>query len=611
MTFQNSKYLQSTFFVVACIYLYVFMDWLFFATKPSFLSAHPWSIRVVVFFTAAWPFLLMVLLLHAVLCGAAWLLCRSDRFKAAGMVCLRVVPAVIISSLVIMLIDNFTYTAFHWGIVKSDIYTIPIYWVIFLAIFISMFRRKIVRRPMLAWGAMSLVAISLVLAGCSALANTRGPALGGIGRPDKPLPNIIMFASDGVNADHLSAYGYDRSTTPNLDKWLSRALVAENAFTNSGMTSGSLTAMMTGKYPATTKLFYPPQTLQGENAYQHFPGMLRKLGYESLQETVPYYGDALALNWLNSFNYANGRKLHWSGAESIGVPQTSSQFARIVRDRFRDRAKQLLFVEHMNDTYAAVVSEDGAKGHTLGDDGRMAAVYEFIEHARRPFFIHIHLMGTHLSGPHCCVWHGTSTFKPSAGTSPAEQDITNFDNAILHADQYFGQMMDLLRKRHLLDNTIVVYSSDHATGWAFNSRVPLIFIFPKGTEKGRIGSPAQLIDVAPTLLDYLGVETPSWMEGKSLLKDQPSLYRPIFVGYRAQYLGAAAGHAVIGPPTFDLAKEGLIVCNRWYVLSLADHSVAAGKVADFQGKCDPAKLPDAKTAGAMMTRHLEERGFKF
>jgi hypothetical protein len=156
-----------------------------------------------------------------------------------------------------------------------------------------------------------------------------------------------------------------------------------------------------------------------------------------------------------------------------------------------------------------------------------------------------------------------------------------------------------------------VYSSDHATRWAFNSTVPLVFIFPHGKNKGRIDAPAQLMDVAPTLLDYMGIDIPPWMEGRSLLADDLSFYRPIFVGYRALYRDASAKHADIGPPLYDLEKDGMVVCNSWYVLTLADHKVVKGKVADFRGTCDTSKLPDAKTAGAMMTRHLEERGFKF
>jgi len=611
MQFLKNKYFQCTFFVVACTYLYVFMEWLFFVTKPSFLSSHSWPERVVVFFTGIWPFLVAALLLHAIMCGVAWLLGRSARLNAISGACLHAVPALVISGLVIMLIDNFTYTVFHWGIVKTNLYTIPVYWILFLVVFVLMLRRKVMSKRGLSGAAILLLAVSLVLAAWSALASPANSALRGVQRPAQSMPNIILFASDGVNADHLSAYGYKRNTTPNLDKWMDKALVAENAFTNSAMTSGSLTAMMTSKYPATTKLFYPPQTLQGTDAYQHLPGILHRLGYESLQETIPYYADAMDLNWLDSFEYANGRKLHWSNTELAGPAQTSAQFARRIRDRARSRAGQLLLVKPMEDHYAAVVSGSENKGKALTDKERMDAVFDFIKRVHQPFFIHIHLIGTHLNGPHCCEWRGTPTFVAAPGATPAQQDDVNLDNAILQADRYFGQMMELLRQRGLLDNTIVVYSSDHATRWAFNSTVPLVFIFPHGRHKGRIGEPVQLMDVAPTLLDYMGMTVPAWMEGKSLLRDDLSFYRPIYVGYRALYRDAAAKHADIGPPLYDLEKDGLVVCDQWYVLTLANHETIQGTVFDFRGKCDASKMPDAKAAGAMMTKHLEERGFKF
>jgi hypothetical protein len=119
------------------------------------------------------------------------------------------------------------------------------------------------------------------------------------------------------------------------------------------------------------------------------------------------------------------------------------------------------------------------------------------------------------------------------------------------------------------------------------------------------------MDIAPTILDYIGLKVPPWMEGKSLLRQRLSVYRPIFVGYRALYRGAAAKHADIGAPLYDLEKDGLVVCNHWYVLNLVDHAVTEGEVSDFRGTCDASKIPNAKAAGAIMTRHLEARGFKF
>lgn len=603
----KSEYVHSAVRTVVYVYLYVFLEWLFFMTKPSFLGTHPWLVRIGALFTGVWPFLAAALILHASICILAWAADKLGRNALSGAL-LRVVPALVIASTALILVDNFTYTTFRWGIVKTTPYTATLYWILFLVIFIVALRHVSARtrlKPKIACALLGISALSLAL---SSMGSELGKPHYRLIHSGKPLPNIVFFASDGVNASHLSAYGYQRDTSPNLNEWLAQSLVAENAFTNSGMTTGSLTAMMTGKYPATNKVFYPPQTLTGESAYQHLPAVLRQLGYDSLQESLPYYGDAMSLNWLDSFNYANGRKLHWSETKnSSAVLQVSSQFARRIRDRLQGRIEQLLLIRHMTDDYAAVTSEEGATGLVVSDKERMNRVFNFIRNAHRPFFIHIHLMGTH-----CCKWHAKlKPFQVPATATQAEKDDAAFDNVILQSDRYFGQMMELLRKQRLVDNTLVIYSSDHIKGWDFRGQIPLIFIFPGGAHKGHITTTVQMIDVAPTVLDYLNMDIPSWMEGKSILRDDFSQYRPIFVSYRAQYLDKASHHAVIGPPTFDLAKDGLVICNRWYILSLADDKIASGSIPTYHGACDTSRLPDLTAAKMIITKHLSERGFRF
>jgi arylsulfatase A-like enzyme len=74
-----------------------------------------------------------------------------------------------------------------------------------------------------------------------------------------------------------------------------------------------------------------------------------------------------------------------------------------------------------------------------------------------------------------------------------------------------------------------VINSDHASQWKITERVPLMIRFPKSAVKGRVAANVQLADVAPTMLSYLGVRIPTWMDGQSLLPaTAPSPSRRIF-----------------------------------------------------------------------------------
>ena len=605
---RKGEYTQSVVRVLICTYLYVLLEWLFFVTKPSFLSIRPWSERITALLVGVWPFLVVTLILHIVIIGFTWIVDRLGRKPVLGRHMLALVPSLILATLAIILIDNFTYTAFTWGIVKTGPYTIPLYWLAFVGIFILILRSKLVcinTKPMAVGALLVLLVVPLIWA-----------ATGGkfieekydAKRSDVARPNIIMFASDGVNADHMSAYGYYRDTTPNLDSRLGSALIAENAFTNVAMTIGSLTSTMTGKYGATTRVFYPPQTLTGRDAYEHLPRVLRKLGYRSLQETIGYYADARQLNWLDSFDYSNGRALHWTRIDKLPIKlQAAGQLVVRLHDRLEERLQQLLFLKRMTDHYAGVVSSEKDAGKVVSDRERMARVFGFIERERQPFFVHIHLMGTH-----CCKWRSKDVhFQVGADASESERTNALFDDSIRRSDEYFGEMMKLLERKGILDNTIVVYSSDHVKGWDFRSQVPLIFFFPHGEHKGKLMADAQLIDVAPTILDYLRIRAPAWMEGRSLIGEELPEHRPIFVGYRAQYLDTAARHADIGPPYYDLAKAGLVECNRWYIFSLDDRSIESGLNANYRGSCDGYAQPDDEAAELIISKHLHQRGFIF
>jgi phosphoglycerol transferase MdoB-like AlkP superfamily enzyme len=131
---------------------------------------------------------------------------------------------------------------------------------------------------------------------------------------------------------------------------------------------------------------------------------------------------------------------------------------------------------------------------------------------------------------------------PYASTVPGpfagRGDIDRYRNAIHEGDAALGQLLSGLRQRGLDSNTVVVVFGDH--GQAFgqhpgnfahslalyeeNVGVPLIFSVP-GAGAARIARTASLVDVAPTVLERLGVEAPAEVEGASLLRPAPRAAR--------------------------------------------------------------------------------------
>ena len=85
----------------------------------------------------------------------------------------------------------------------------------------------------------------LVLIGFLVLAGASGsPVLGGADRP-----NVVLITIDTLRADHISAYGYDRQTSPQMDRLIERGIRFDDARPVEPLTSPALCSMVTSLYP--------------------------------------------------------------------------------------------------------------------------------------------------------------------------------------------------------------------------------------------------------------------------------------------------------------------------------------------------------------------------
>jgi arylsulfatase A-like enzyme len=125
---------------------------------------------------------------------------------------------------------------------------------------------------------------------------------------------------------------------------------------------------------------------------------------------------------------------------------------------------------------------------------------------------------------------------PEAGPFSEETDAQRYLNALHYGDQALGQLFEGMKKLGRYENTLFVFCGDH--GEAFgehagnfghtlyiyeeNVRVPLVMFAPGlTTAQHRVPHLASVIDIAPTILDLLGLEIPSAYQGVSLLRVQP------------------------------------------------------------------------------------------
>lgn len=330
---------------------------------------------------------------------------------------------------------------------------------------------------------VSAIALASALAGCGGEA----PGDSAVRRP-----NIVLYVVDTVRADRLGVYGYGKPTSPRLDAFAADAVLFENAYAQSSWTRPAVASLFTGLLPPAHRTVGRRSVLP-EDAVT-LAEILAAHGYEGL-------GLVRNPNVGRAFGFAQG-------------------FAR-----FR--------------------SEDRERDETMLD--RVRLWLDERQDAEAPFFLFLHAIDPH--GPYDPAPEFEETFE--AGGAPehyrtvryllqlnrgevepepetAEALSRLYDAEVAQNDRAFGELLDELEARGLSEDAAVIYVSDHGEEFAEHGRwehglslyeevlrVPLVMRLP-GVPARTIETPAQHIDLLPTLLGYLGIEPPP-NDGRDLL----------------------------------------------------------------------------------------------
>ncbi len=600
--------------------LYILMEWLFIITKPSFISTgsvfekasallNGSALLVLAAVLLSVPFVILYYVLNA----------KTGRSVIRVLLCL--IPALLLSATVLLLVDNITYTAFKYGVVSTKGIVRTVYLIVFILLSIGLMypifkwsrslekaRRKLTPRqkrrfPLI----LALIVIAFAVLPVAFNPYLKNPlAKPAAGINSEKLPNIILITGDGINAAKLSLYGSDKDTTPFLKEIAGISLVAENNFSNAQGTIGSTTSTLTGKYPSDTRVLASTDILKGEDAYQHLPGILESYGYYTVQLNFTYYADAYRTNFQDAFVEANGEsparnKIQSSLAKLL--PTDNYYFMREVYSRISDRIEHLFYIKNMVNPFLQVTEAP----EKFNDQEKLDYLFKLIDEGKQPVFVHIHWMGTH--GP---KYYPTKQVF-SQGLDPSLQgkyvdsfyldSILDFDNAVY-------QIFNGLQSRGLLDKSVLVVASDHTQRWSI-ARVPLLMHFPYDEHAGEVLENTQNMDIAPTLLNYIGIPQPDWMPGQPIYETlDPE--RKIFLVAIPDSSRDPKTDAIVYPPFvapfYQFGKATLIACDHYYTINFLKQTYADAKVAGYVGTCKTPP-PTREEAFKLIIGHLQKYGF--
>jgi len=302
------------------------------------------------------------------------------------------------------------------------------------------------------------------------------------------LPNILIAISDDHSFPHTSAYGYEGVKTPNFDNIAKLGVLFNNAYVASPGCSPSRAAILTGQYP-----------WQIEEAGTHasrFPARLQVLP-DIFEQQAGYQSGFTGKGWGPGDWKGSGRKRNPAGTE-----------------------------------YNDVLSEEEIEGISTIDYA--ANFNEFLNEKPKgkPFFF---WYGAH--EPHRDYLKGIgekSCKNPENVKVPAfmpdvpeiRSDMMDYAFEIEWFDKHLGHMIKRLKQSGDFENTIIIVTADNgmpfprakANCYDFGIHVPLAIYWPAKMKAGKISTDlVSLIDIAPTLLDILGIDQADYnYSGKSL-----------------------------------------------------------------------------------------------
>jgi arylsulfatase A-like enzyme/Flp pilus assembly protein TadD len=316
----------------------------------------------------------------------------------------------------------------------------------------------------------------------------------GCGRSERPR-DLLLVTLDTTRADRLAAYGGAPDVSPRLDAFFREAVVLESAFCPIPETLPSHATLLTGLDPPAHGVRGNGIPLPAREAT--LAGTLRERG----RATGAFVGSG-ALD--PSFGLARGFETY-------------------------DRA----FLQE---------GEGDSSERRAGEVNAAALAWIRALPRDRSFFLWVHYYDPH------------APYDPPAPYAERFRDRP-YDGEVAYADACFGALIDALRVEGRLEDALVCVAADHGEGLGehgepFHSillyeetvRVPLAFSSPRRLPPRRVRGVVRLADVAPTLLDLLGIPVPPGLDGRSLA---PFLERGE-VDERAAYLEASHGASAYG-----------------------------------------------------------------
>lgn len=352
---------------------------------------------------------------------------------------------------------------------------------------------------------------------------------------EKPL-NIVLILADDQGA-HLSAMGTPGISTPNVDSLAKDGMLFTNAFAVVPSCSPSRSSIMTGMYPHANghwRNTITPNLDEADSEFGRNSTTVDKVGIHEYLETLP------EILQKNGYFTAITQKFHMSPpwkfpySERNSVHNDPQEYKKVISE-FIDEAGEKLFFFQAN-----------------------------IAPPHRPFKSHMEKFAEFLPDI-----DSIKVPEYLADTPEMRKDLQEYYGAVQLADACAGAIIEALREKGQLENTLIIYTGDQgepyhrakASAYYAGLHVPFVVSGPAVQKNITSKALVSLIDIMPTFLDFLNISIPESVQGKSL--------RPVLSGKTEKVTGrdyVFGEHHSHGPSRAEHYPSRMAFDGRFYYI---------------------------------------------
>lgn len=321
-------------------------------------------------------------------------------------------------------------------------------------------------------------------------------------------PNMILFGIDSLRADHLSGYGYERLTSPYLDRFAQQGALFENTYSAHIPTTSAYASMLTGMDVFSTQVVALRHKGPLRPEVKTLAEILGEQGYHTV--CIGFSGNPSSRGFHEYLDYTAWGS--WAEGRLPKAQNLNEQALPVLERLVAGDKPFFLFLRHMDPHAPYLPPEPYERMFYHGDEcdpsnRSMEPVFAF-----KPFRDFL-----------------ASWLPP--GTSDKDYVIAQYDGAIAYMDAAIQSIFTALESHGIFDETIVAVNGDHGETlydhecWfdhhgIYDSvlHVPLLLRYPKKVPAGkRVAGYNQHKDLVPTLLDLAEINAGIDFDGRSLL----------------------------------------------------------------------------------------------